>query len=81
MKKRINKYGSGAQLDISNIEKLKLSNKISEKANLEIGKKRCLTYYRICFGETRRYNGNVRLCSWWRNTNSNSELCHVLLEN
>jgi hypothetical protein len=36
MKNRINKYGSGAQLDISNIEKLKLSNKISEKANLEL---------------------------------------------
>jgi hypothetical protein len=34
--KRINKYGSGAQLDISNIEKLKLSNKISEKANLKL---------------------------------------------
>jgi hypothetical protein len=36
MKKRINKYGSGAQLDISNIEKLKLSNKNFRKGKSEI---------------------------------------------
>jgi hypothetical protein len=33
---RINKYGSGAQLDISNIEKLKLSNKNFRKGKSEI---------------------------------------------
>jgi glycosyltransferase involved in cell wall biosynthesis len=81
MKKRINKYGSGDPLDISNIEKLKLSNK-----NFRKGKSGSWTaempdalhdLFWSKHGDTMEMLGYAR---GGEVRTPNSELCHVLLE-
>jgi glycosyltransferase involved in cell wall biosynthesis len=81
MKKRINKYGSGAQLDISNIEKLKLSNKNFRKGKSGNWKEEMPDILQDLFWS--KHGDTMEMLGYARGgeiLTPNSELCHVLLE-